>query len=73
MKTIQPKTLRPLTAPPFKTRCLVRDIRFHLKLAALSCVAVGVGAVPQAQAFAPVIQLSSLDGSSGFRLDGVAA
>ncbi len=72
MKTIQSKTLKPLTTPPFKTRRLVRDIRFHLKLAALSCVAVGVGAVPQAQAFAPVVQLACLDGSSGFRLDGEA-
>ncbi len=70
MKTIHPKTLRPLTTPPFKARRLVCDIRFHLKLAALACVAIGVAA-PQAQAFAPVVQLSSLDGSSGFRLDGV--
>ncbi|MCP3856237.1 MAG: hypothetical protein GY698_16100, partial [Actinomycetia bacterium] len=54
---------------------MVRDIRFHLKLATLSCVVVGVGAVPQAQAqaFDPVIQLSSLDGNNGFRLDGVTA
>ncbi len=72
MKTIQPETLRPLTTPPFKARRLVCDIRFHLKLAALACVAIGVAA-PQAQAFAPVVQLSSLDGSSGFRLDGVTA
>ncbi len=72
MKTIHPKTLRPLTTPPFKARRLVCDIRFHLKLAALACVAIGVAA-PQAQAFAPVVQLSSLDGSSGFRLDGVTA
>ncbi len=75
MKPNHPKTFMPSTAPAFKTRRLVCDIRFHLKLAALSCVAmgVGVGAVPQAQAFAPVVQLSSLDGSSGFRLDGVTS
>ena len=61
-----------LTAPYFKPRRIAQEIGFHLKLATLACVAVGVAAqYVQAQAFAPVLQLSSLDGSSGFRLDGV--
>jgi len=37
-------------------------------------VAVGVAALQvQAQAYASVVQLSSLDGSTGFRLDGVTS
>ncbi len=72
MKTIPQKNIRPLTLPRFKTQRLIRDIRFHLKLAALSYVALGMGAVPQAQAFEPAVKLACLDGSSGFRLDGVA-
>jgi hypothetical protein len=60
----------PLITPHFKPRRLVSGINFHLKMAALACMAVSAGA---AQAFEPVVQLSSLDGSTGFRLDGVTA
>jgi hypothetical protein len=59
----------PLITPHFKPRRLVSEINFHLKVAALACMAVSAGA---AQAFEPVVQLSSLDGSTGFRLDGVS-
>jgi hypothetical protein len=59
----------PLITPYFKPRRLVSEINFHLKVAALACMAVSAGA---AQAFEPVVQLSSLDGSTGFRLDGVS-
>ena len=41
-------------------------------MAALACIAVG-SAIAPAQAFEPVVQLSSLDGSTDFRLDGVTA
>jgi hypothetical protein len=60
----------PLITPYFKPRRLVSEINFHLKVAALACMAVSAGA---AQAFEPVVQLSSLDGSTGFRLDGATA
>jgi len=61
--------IMPLAQPYFRPRRLVREINFHLKVAALACVAVGVTASP-ALAFEPVVQLSSLNGSTGFRLDG---
>jgi len=71
---VKPRTLitAPLMTPSFKPRRLVQEMRFHLKLAALACVVVGVAApLAQAQAFSSVIQLSSLNGSTGFRLSGV--
>ena len=60
--------IMPLAQPYFRPRRLVREINFHLKVAALACVAVGVATTP-ALAFEPVVQLSSLNGSTGFRLD----
>jgi len=62
--------IMPLAQPYFRPRRLVREINFHLKVAALACVAV---ATTPALAFEPVVQLSSLNGSTGFRLDGVTA
>jgi len=59
--------IMPLAQPYFRPRRLVREINFHLKVAALACVAV---ATTPALAFEPVVQLSSLNGSTGFRLDG---
>jgi len=59
--------ITPLAQPYFRPRRLVREINFHLKVAALACVAV---ATTPALAFEPVVQLSSLNGSTGFRLDG---
>jgi hypothetical protein len=59
-----------LITPYFKFRCLFEEINFNLKIAALACLAI-VSVTLQAQAFESVLQLSSLDGSTGFRLDGV--
>ena len=54
---------------PAKPKRLAQAIRLHLMLATTACLAVG--AAQQVQAFDPVISLATLDGSTGFRLDGV--
>ena len=54
---------------PAKPKRLAQAIRLHLMLATTACLAVG--AAQQVQAFDPVISLATLDGSAGFRLDGV--
>ena len=63
---LTPTTISPFV-PYFKPRRLVNEINFHLKITALACLAVGT---VSAQAFEPVLQLASLDSSTGFRLDG---
>ena len=62
----------PLITPYFKPRRLVEEINFHLKVAALACMAAG-SITAQAQAFEAVVQLSSLDGSTDFRIDGASS
>ena len=55
---------------PAKPKRLAQAIRLHLMLATTACLAVG--AAQQVQAFDPVISLATLDGSTGFRLDGIS-
>ena len=59
----------PAAYPPVKPTRLALAIRRHLALAATACVIAG--AAQQAQAFDPVFELSSLDGSNGFVLNGI--
>ena len=59
----------PVAYPPVKPTRLALAIRRHLALAATACVIAG--AAQPAQAFDPVFELSSLDGSNGFVLNGI--
>ena len=61
----------PAAYPPVKPTRLALAIRRHLAVAATACVIAG--AAQPAQAFDPVIELSSLDGSNGFVLNGIDA
>ena len=61
----------PAAYPPVKPTRLALAIRRHLALAATACVIAG--AAQPAQAFDPVFELSSLDGSNGFVLNGITS
>ena len=61
----------PAAYPPVQPTRLALAIRRHLALAATACVIAG--AAQPAQAFDPVFELSSLDGSNGFVLNGITS
>ena len=63
------KTITAANNPYFKPHYLVREINLHLKMAVLACAAVGFAL---AHVMDPVVQLSSLNGSIGFRMDGTS-